>query len=157
MLQTRPYKDTIMGTGIPQLGICGGHQIIAHFCGSRLGPLRKLRGPEPDLNPEYNPGFFKEKGVFAVRILVRDPLFKGLRRVIRVTESHYWEVKRPGRRLQVLAASDDCPVQAFVHRGRMLYGVQFHPERHSEAYPDGRKLLLNFFDLARGRSRTVRT
>lgn len=34
------------------------------------------------------------------------------------------------------------------HGARPLYGVQFHPERYSEAHPDGMRILANFFRLA---------
>lgn len=68
---------------------------------------------------------------------------------VRVQEYHAWEVKSLGRRLRLLASSDTCRVQAFVHRSRPIYGVQFHPEQASENCPDGFKVLRNFFRLAR--------
>ena len=47
-----------------------------------------------------------------------------------------------------LADSEACPIQAMRHVRRPLYGFQFHPERYTEAHPDGRTILANFFRLA---------
>ncbi len=39
-------------------------------------------------------------------------------------------------------------IPAMRHRARPLYGLQFHPERYTDAHPDGRTILANFFRLA---------
>ena len=148
VLQTAAYRRLVTDYDVAQIGFCGGHQIIATFLGGRIGPMRRLKRGEPDL-AGYQPGQFKEWGQYCVRILRPDPLFKGCGQAVRVQESHAWEVKSLGRRLRLLASSDTCRVQAFVHRTRPIYGVQFHPEQASEKYPDGFKVLRNFFRLAR--------
>ncbi len=148
VLQAADYRRVVREFGAAQIGFCGGHQILASFFGSRLGPIRKLKPTEPDPS-SYNPGYFKEWGVYPARIVRADPLFSGLGRTIRVQEYHYWEVKRLGARLELLASSRDCRVQAFRHRDKPVYGTQFHPEHHTDAYPDGAKVLRNFFAFAR--------
>jgi GMP synthase-like glutamine amidotransferase len=148
VLQDSAYRRVVREFAVAQIGFCGGHQIIARFFGSRLGPMRKLRPGEPDL-ASYSPGYFKEWGVYPVDIVKGDPLFRGFRKRIMVQEYHYWEVKRLGPALVLLASSADCRVQAFRHRTRPVYGTQFHPERHSDAYPDGARILENFFRIAR--------
>ena len=65
-----------------------------------------------------------------------------------VEQRHFWELKTAPAGFGRLAASDACPIQAIRHEGRLLYGVQFHPERYSERHPDGRIILSNFFRLA---------
>ena len=121
----------------------------------RLGAiLACVRNPfagryEPDLQPAYHPGYFKETGFHHIRILQRDPLFRGFRNTLVCLESHYCEVKTLPKEFVPLAATDECSVQAYRHRSKPLYGVQFHPEGYTEHYPDGRKLLANFFRLAR--------
>jgi GMP synthase-like glutamine amidotransferase len=150
VLQTDAYRQAVQRCPAPQLGLCGGHQIIARFFGSRIGPMRKLRPDEPDPTG-YRPGYFKEWGVYPVRIVKKDPIFRGLGPVIRVQENHYWEVKTLGPDLVLLASSDNCRVQTFVHRQRPTYGTQFHPESSPQAYPDGFTVLRNFFGLARRR------
>ena len=148
VLRDRNYREIVHNFDGAQIGFCGGHQILASFFGSRIAPMRKLRRGEPDLS-SYSPGDFKEWGVYPVRILRPDPIFRGFRSVIRVQEYHAWEVKRLGAELKLLAASPGCRVQAFVHRHKPVYGAQFHPESAPKGYPDGRKILGNFFRLAR--------
>ena len=149
VLEAEPYCRVVKESEVPQLGICGGHQIVAHFFGSELGPMRALDPDEPDFFPEYNAGFFKEKGMWPVYVHTDDPLFADLPPTLRVSESHYWEIKQLGKELKPLARSHDCEVQAYVHQHRPVYGVQFHPERATEQYPHGTKLLENFFAIAR--------
>ena len=148
VLEWPRYRRAVDEYAGAQIGFCGGHQILAVFYGSRIAPMRPLRPDEPDLS-DYCPGAFKEWGMYPVRIVGTDPLFKGCAKTIRVQEFHSWEVKRLGRDLRLLASSGDCRVQAFCHRHRPLYGVQFHPERSSERYPDGFRVLGNFFQIAR--------
>jgi len=149
--RTAGYREVVLKSTIPQLGICGGHQLIAGFYGSTLGLMRKIKGDDSDHNPKYHPGEFKEWGVYTVNVAQDDPLFAGLGSKIRVQQFHRSEIKRLGKGLVVLASSPDCRVQAFVHRRKMIYGVQFHPEEASEAYPDGFVVLRNFFKLAASR------
>lgn len=148
VLTDRNYRNIVRETDVAQIGFCGGHQIIARFFGSTLGAMRRLRRGEPDPAP-YRPGYFKEWGVYPVRVMAQDPLFRGCGKTIRVQEYHYWEVKRLGPALRRLASSADCRVQAFRHRTKPIYGTQFHPEQSPDAYPDGTKILRNFFRLAK--------
>lgn len=146
--QTRAYRDVVLKSEVPQLGICGGHQLAAEIYGARLDIMRRTRPQDPDNNPGYHPGEYKEWGVYPVKVIRRDPLFAGLGTIIRVQQFHRSEVRRPPRDLVILASSPACRIQAFRHRTRPFYGVQFHPEESSEAYPDGARVLRNFFTWA---------
>lgn len=149
----KPYRQVVLKSDIPQLGICGGHQLAAGFFGSTMGIMRRTRPEEADHNPKYHPGQFKEWGVYPVTVLAKDPLFAGLGKVIRVQQFHRSEIKKPGPDLVVLASSPACRVQAFRHRTRPFYGVQFHPEEATNAYPDGYRILRNFFRWAAARQK----
>ncbi len=149
VLQNPAYGECIARKEIPQIGFCGGCQILAARMGCSIGPLRPMRDGEPDLSPGYCPGQLKEWGVYPVRIVEQDPIFRGLPEVIRVQEYHSWEIKELDPQLVLLATTETCRVQAFRHRRRLMYGTQFHPEQSSENYPDGFKLLANFFSEAR--------
>lgn len=149
ILQCGNYRRVVMECDLPQIGFCGGHQIISVFFGSKLGIMRKLRKDDPDLGDTYNPGYFKEWGIFPVNIVKKDPLFLKCGKTIMVTQRHYCEVKKLGAQLILLASSKDCRVQAFKHRSKPIYGVQFHPEISNNTYKDGTKILKNFFKLAR--------
>ncbi len=151
--RTRNYRQVVMTSPVPQLGICGGHQLAAEFFGCSLGLMHRMRDDEADHNPKYHPGEYKEWGVYPVTVLQKDPLFAGLGKVIRVQQFHRSEIKRIGRDVEVLASSPACKVQAFRHRSRPFYGVQFHPEEACEGYPDGYKILKNFFKWAAARQK----
>lgn len=153
VLTTPGYRWAIRNSGVPQIGFCGGHQIIAACFGSRLDNMRPVGPNEADHNPAYHPCLFKEWGIYPVRVVRRDPLFRGLPDVFRVQEYHRQEVKKLARDLVLLASSADCRVQAFVHRSKPVYGTQFHPEASTENSPDGFQILANFFRIARAHAR----
>ena len=149
-------SDVVRKTDVPVLGICGSHQMIAMMCTHNVRrttryedlPMRKLRPGEPDLQPGYHPGHFKETGFHHIRIVEGDPLFRGLKGTFMCLESHYCEVKTLPKGFLVLASTDECEVQAYRHPERPLYGVQFHPEGWIDAYQDGKTVLENFFRIA---------
>jgi GMP synthase-like glutamine amidotransferase len=149
VLDHRGYGQCVLKWDIPQIGFCGGMQVLAVKLGGTIGPMREVRGSEADHNPGYLPGTYKEWGVYPVRIEKPDPLFRGLSNPFRVQEFHSWEVKDLGPQLNLLATSDTCHVQAFVQKDRPVYGTQFHPEQSCDNYPDGFRLIENFYRIAR--------
>lgn len=149
ILELEDYRWAIRESGIPQLGLCGGHQLIAEMFGSTVELMRELAEDELDPHPEYGAGWFKEWGIYPVRIVAEDPLFEGLGETVRVQEYHRSQVVAMPEGFRLLASTDECPIQAFAHETQPLYGVQFHPEHASEHYPDGWRLLENFFGIAR--------
>ncbi|MGD9496308.1 MAG: gamma-glutamyl-gamma-aminobutyrate hydrolase family protein [Armatimonadota bacterium] len=149
VLEREDYRWLIRQSGIPQIGFCGGCQLIAEVFGGVVEPMRPLRPDEADLAPDYHPGAFKEWGVWPVHIVQGHPLFEGLESPLLVWEMHRSEIKRLPEEFRVLASTDECRVQAMVHEQMPLFGTQFHPERRQEGYPDGHRLLTNFFAIAR--------
>jgi GMP synthase-like glutamine amidotransferase len=150
--QLKQPFEAIRNARVPVLGLCGGHQLVGKAFGGVVAPMRKLREDEADPYPQYRPGFFKEKGYTEVGVDVESPLFGGLGDKVVVSESHYCEIKRVPKTLEVIASNPDCRVQAVAHRDVPVYGVQFHPETFDEEHPDGKRILENFFDLAHSRS-----
>ncbi|MFQ5857528.1 MAG: type 1 glutamine amidotransferase [Anaerolineae bacterium] len=132
----------------PMIGLCGGHQVIAHAFGAPTGPIRPLCPGEPDPRPDQGPGLLKELGPTEIKLVRRAPLFEGLPDRVYMIEDHYWAVKELPPSLELLATNEICPIQAFRHRECPIYGTQFHPERYDSKYPQGRLLLQNFFRLA---------
>ncbi len=149
VLRRRNYQRVIREWQGAQIGFCGGHQIVAHSFGSTLGHMGKVKSREADHNPGYHAGLYKEWGVYPITVVRSDPIFNGLGKTLRMQEYHMDEVKRLGRDLVLLASSARCRVQVFKHRAKPIYGTQFHPEQSPESSPDGRKLLENFFRIAR--------
>ena len=131
----------------PVLGFCGGMQLIGLVHDVPCGPMGPLPDGMADPDPDYQPGMLKEKGYYPLNILRSDPLFEGLGERPFFSEQHYWELKAMPPGFVRLAASKLCPIQAIRHETRPVYGTEFHPEEYSEEYPDGKRLLSNFFRI----------
>ncbi len=118
----------LLNLGVPVLGICFGHQLMAHLLG---GEVRSGKG---------------EFGRTEVTIVREDPIFEGWGRRETVWMSHKDSVfKLPSNAVE-LALSEGGGIAAFKVKGRPVYGVQFHPEvRHT---PKGMKLIENFLTIA---------
>jgi GMP synthase-like glutamine amidotransferase len=143
-----PLIEVIRSAELPLLGLCGGHQLMGLAFGVRPEPMGPLARGEADPRPELAPGMRKEWGAYPIRILGDDPLFAGLGDAAVVEQRHFWELKTLPEGFVRLAASDACAIQAMRHSARPLYGVQFHPERYSDAHLDGRTIVANFLRLA---------
>ncbi len=112
--RTAAWLVEVVRTETPVLGICYGHQLLAHGLGGRVArnPLgREIGTIEVRLNDEAG----------------KDPLLAGFPPSIRVHATHVESVVDlpPGARL--LASSSGDPHHAFA-LGSAAWGVQFHPE-----------------------------
>ena len=115
---TAEWLERAVEHGTPVLGICYGHQLLAHALGGEIG-----------LNPRG-----REIGTVIVRSLApaqRDPLLGvwGEAGPAHVTHLESVIALPPGA--VRLAESDLDPVQAFS-MGPRAWGVQFHPEFDAE-------------------------
>lgn len=98
----------------PVLGICYGHQLLAHALGGVVGD-----------NPAG-----QEIGTMALELhpaAQDDPLFRGLPVRFAAHTTHLQSVLQPPPGAQVLARSARDGCQAF-RVGECAWGVQFHPE-----------------------------
>lgn len=133
------FLEFLKNVNIPVLGICYGHQIIAKSLGAEVKHGTKMiKMPCPE-----NPTDHREK----VHIIDKDEIFIGLDNKIDVYESHreYVDPEYLDKfGIKLLASSKSCPVEAFKHIKRPLYGVQFHIERSGEV---GKKIISNFYKL----------
>lgn len=145
---TERLLSLIRNTGIPTIGFCGGHQLIARAYGSQEALMRPLAPGEEDTRPAYHPGFFKEWCFMPVKIIKADPLFQGFPEHAVVREFHAFEVKELPSEFDLLASSDGCRIQAIRHKSKIMYGTQFHPEHFDAEHPDGEKIVANFFTIA---------
>jgi anthranilate synthase/aminodeoxychorismate synthase-like glutamine amidotransferase len=114
----------------PVLGVCLGHQAVAHVHGGAVVKAREVVHGK----------------VSRIRH-VPDPLFEGVPEVFSATRYHSLLVEReslPGS-LSVLAETAAGEIMALRVRDRQIYGVQFHPE--SVMTSNGKTILRNFLGM----------
>jgi GMP synthase (glutamine-hydrolysing) len=114
---------------LPLLGLCYGHQMIAHVWGGKVAK-----------------GKSAEYGMGEVQIDSDDIMFKNVPRKLRVWVSHFDEVKTLPVDFVGLAHSESCAIEAMRHKTNQIFGIQFHPEVwHSE---HGEDILRNFLEIS---------
>lgn len=120
----------IFSLGVPILGICYGHQLIAHLLGGKVVS-----------------GVTKEYGLARIEILKKIAIFEGIRDHTQVWMSHGDTVSGLPPGFIRLAKTDDCEIAAAVNLEKKIFSTQFHVEViHT---PEGLKMLDNFLNICR--------
>ena len=101
----------ILELGIPVLGICYGHQLLADLAGGTVANTGSA-----------------EYGNTTLQLTGDTLLLKDLPAEQPVWMSHQDQVTEPPEGFVTVATSDGARVAAMEDRDRALYGVQFHPE-----------------------------
>ncbi len=115
----------ILEVNLPILGLCYGHQLIAQITKGKVEPAT-----------------CKEYGIAQVKIDKTVGVLQGLDKKEKVWMSHGDTVFAPPPGFEVLAHTLSCPVAAFKHKEKPIYGLQWHPEViHTEK---GMLMLSNF-------------
>lgn len=117
-----------LGSKIPILGVCLGHQAICTAYGGTISYAKELM-----------------HGKQSLAELDREcPLFQGLPDTIPVARYHslaLLESTLP-KCLSITARTIDGEVMGVMHKNYPVYGLQFHPE--SILTPDGETIIRNF-------------
>jgi GMP synthase (glutamine-hydrolysing) len=115
----------ILEMGIPVLGICYGHQLLAELAGGTVANTGSA-----------------EYGNTSLEVTRDSVLLRDLPPEQQVWMSHQDQVTEPPAGFVTVAASQGAKVAAMEDRERGLYGVQFHPEvAHT---PRGEEILKRF-------------
>jgi GMP synthase (glutamine-hydrolysing) len=115
----------ILEANLPILGLCYGHQLIAEITNGKVEPATR-----------------KEYGIAQVTIDKTVGVLAGLSKKEKVWMSHGDIVLAVPPGFEVLAHTESCPVAAFKHKEKPIYGLQWHPEViHTE---NGMRMLRNF-------------
>lgn len=130
--QTAFWLRLVVERGVPVLGICFGHQLLAHALGAPVGPNPKGR--------EMGTVLFRPTE--AARL---DPLLSSLPVEAGVQATHLEAVLEPPIDAVVLGVTRRDPCHAFRVVDRPAWGLQFHPEMTAEmlrAYVTARSQTL---------------
>lgn len=119
-----------LGSSIPILGICLGHQAIGSAYGGKVVRAENIKhGKTSHITAKEN------------------KLFKGIERLIRVMRYHSLVIDRNTlpEDIKIIAESiDDKVIMGIKHRDHEVYGLQFHPE--SILTEQGKVIIKNFVE-----------
>lgn len=121
----------------PILGICLGHQALAHAFGGKIIPAPRLMHGKTDRINHISKG-----------------LYRGIESPMLVTRYHSLVVERKTLPscLMITAEASDGSIMGIKHRKFSIEGVQFHPE--SYMCEKGPLLLQRFIQRTERRKRT---
>lgn len=120
-----------LGSKIPILGVCLGHQAICETFGAVVTYAKELMHGKKS----------------QIHIANGSELFKGLPPMIEGARYHSLAAKRDTLpdELLVIAEDSNGEVMAVKHKDYDIYGVQFHPE--SILTPKGKQIIENFLRI----------
>ena len=119
-----------LGSKIPILGVCLGHQGIIDCFGGKVTNAGNIRHGKTSQIKHYD-----------------DSLFKGVKNPFRATRYHSLVGNKtiiPDSLKITAVAEDDGEIMGVSHREFLIEGVQFHPE--SIMTDEGKKILKNFIE-----------
>lgn len=122
-MQAPRVEREIFDLGIPILGICYGAQLMAYLLGGEVTPVQKREYGKSEITYLNSALFHRVMGNICWM-------------------SHTDQITQLPDGFSVIARTATCPIAAYSHVDKKLYGVQFHPEvLHTQ---NGTRILYNF-------------
>ena len=115
---------------LPILGVCRGMQILNVAFGGTIDNISKsnvthFKQSCDALHSVYNLGGFT-KEIYAKKFVVNS--------------AHHQQIGLLSPHFDICAISNDNVIEAFQHKNKTIFGVQFHPERMNNGY-----LIYDYF------------
>ncbi|WPF65785.1 MULTISPECIES: aminodeoxychorismate synthase component I [unclassified Corynebacterium] len=127
---------TALHSGLPVLGVCLGHQLMAQECGGVVAQVNPAHGIISEVHHDDS------------------ELFRGLASPFAAVRYHSLAVIEVPGELEVTARTEEGLVMGLRHREKPWWGVQFHPE--SIGAPGAERVLHNFVAMVRRRRQALR-
>ena len=125
------FDKNVLRLPVPVLGICYGHQLIAHLLGGRVVS-----------------GKSGEYGMMKLVTLKNTDIFAGIPKSQGVWMNHRDIVTSLPRGFVALASTEHSKIAAFANVKRAIFGLQFHPEASHTQH--GQRIFENFIlDICR--------
>lgn len=120
-----------LGSTVPVLGVCLGHQAIGEAYGGKVVHAKELmhgKASEVEVNSSCK-------------------LFEGLDKSIKVGRYHSLIVEKDSvpEELEITASTSDGEIMGLKHKKYPVFGIQFHPESILTAH--GKTMLKNFLSI----------
>ena len=118
-----------LGSEIPILGVCLGHQGIFVAFGGEITRNEPVHGKQSNI-------FHTEDGIF-----------KGVENPLPAARYHslFCKDETKPECMEIIARTNDGMIMGIKHREKPIFGLQFHPE--SVGTSQGMKLLENFVEI----------
>jgi len=115
----------LLELNLPMLGLCYGHQLLAHTLGGKVVA-----------------GTIREYGQKILNVKKTGGLLKGLKKKEQIWMSHGDTVVSLPAGFEAIASTQHTRIAAFANEKSKIYGLQFHPEVTHTLH--GKKIFENF-------------
>ncbi len=123
-------REIVREVEVPILGVCLGHQIIAHVFGGVVGKVKPLHGKASLIRHDSK------------------TIFEGVKNPLMAGRYHSLAVLKAPRSFEISAISlNDGVIMGIRHKKEPLEGVQFHPESVLTDKENGLRIIKNFVML----------
>ncbi len=125
--------EIVLEMDVPILGVCLGHQIIAHVFGGVVGRVKPVHGKSSLIEHDGK------------------TIFQGVKNPLEVGRYHSLAVLKVPKGFEVTAKTVDGElVMGIRHKKKPIEGVQFHPESVLTPRSEGLRIVRNFVEMCKG-------